>query len=181
MFSFIAVYSFAAESDIIDASYQKCIHGLHPQPSGGPFSVFLFCDDALGSNIGIILTERGAGPGDIKLDYPKVWRWEESNRFWQDRTWAADVVNFAWSPSKRYLYVATSRIYGDGGFFKIDLREHTYQRLIPRPDAPYKSQLGGGYRTRIENIDSENKKITVAISLYGQEEVQIATEVFPLE
>lgn len=177
-----AGYSLAADSSIVEASRQKCIHGLHPQPNNGPFSVFLFCDDALGSNIGIILTERGAGPGNMPLFEEKVWHtWDTINRFWQDRKWAADVVNFVWSPSQRYLYVATSGIYGDGGFFKIDLREHTYKRLMPSPNAPYKSQLADMYDTRIKSIDSKNKKITVDISLIDPKEKRVATEVFPFE
>jgi hypothetical protein len=177
-----AGYSLAAEPGIVEASSQKCTHGLHPQPNNGPFSVFLFCDDALGSNIGIILTERGAGPGNVPLNDQKVWQtWDTVNRFWQDRKWAADVINFVWSPSQRYLYVATSGIYGDGGFFKIDLREHTYQQLMPSPNAPYKFQLKDMYYTRIRTIDLKNKKIVVEISLWDRKEERVATEVFPFE
>jgi len=131
----------AGENQLVDAAGASCKHGLHPQPNAGPFAVFLFCDDALASNIGIILTERGAGPGNVPLNELRLWHtWDTVNRFWQDREWASGVINFAWSPSQRYLYVATSSIYGDGGFFKIDLREHTHKRLIPQPKSKYEPQ-----------------------------------------
>ncbi|MBI5483653.1 MAG: hypothetical protein HY888_04215 [Deltaproteobacteria bacterium] len=63
--------SVSAEERLVDVA-PKCKHGLHSQPNKGPFSVFLFCDDALGANIGIILTERGAGPGNVPLNEMKV-------------------------------------------------------------------------------------------------------------
>jgi len=46
---------------LIQAQSKNYQHRLHSQPNKGPFSVFLFCDDALGSNIGVILTEPGGG------------------------------------------------------------------------------------------------------------------------
>ncbi len=181
MFSLLTTHSLAAEPVILDVFGNKCIHGLHPQPNGGPFSVFVFCDDALGSNIGIILTERGAGPGNMKLTEKKVWsKWDTDNRFWQDRIWAADVINLAWSPSQRYLYVATSDTYGDGGFFKIDLLDHTFQRLMVGSDVPYKPQLAHGYYTRIVGIDLKTGEITVAVS-HSKNGVLVATEVLPFE
>jgi hypothetical protein len=130
-------------------------------------SQFLFCDDALGANIGIILTERGAGLGNVPLNEMKVWpNWEPTKRFWQEDKWAADVTSFAWGPSQRYLYVTTSGIYGDGGLFKIDLREHSYQRLLPNGQAKYKSLSPHQFFTKIINADSKAKKIKVRISLY---------------
>ncbi len=80
--------AFAKDSPtyLIQASPKYCRHGLHVQPNGGSFSVFLFCDDAVGSNIGVILTEPGAGPGKIRLTGTKVWdKWDTNNRFWQER------------------------------------------------------------------------------------------------
>lgn len=172
----------SAEERLVDASHAKCKHGLHTQPNKGPFSIFLFCDDALGSNIGIILTERGAGPGNVPLNEMKVWpNWEPTKRFWQDDKWAADVINFAWGPSQRYMYVATSGIYGDGGFFKIDLREHSYQRLLPNGGAKYKSLSPHQFLTRIVNADSKAKKLTVKISYVDSKDEQIATETFLFE
>jgi hypothetical protein len=170
------------DSLLVEAFGPQCKHGLHQQPKNGAFSVFLFCDDALGTNIGIILTERGAGPGPTPLPETREWRrWDTTNRFWQDRKWAADIVNFAWSPSQRYLYVATSGIYGDGGFFKLDLRERTFERLIPKSNSKYSSQLADMFFTKIKKIDEQRKQILVDISLYDPKEEKVATEVILLE
>jgi hypothetical protein len=185
IFLFIAVMGPSLASDnslIINVFGSQCKHGLYQQPSNGAFSVFVFCDDALGTNIGIILTERGAGPGPTPMSETKEWLyWDTVNRFWQDRKWAADVMNFAWSPSFRYLYVATSEIYGDGGFFKIDLRERTFERLIPKPNSKYNSQLRSGFYTKIKNIDKQKKEIVVDIFSYDSKETKVATEVIALE
>jgi hypothetical protein len=168
---------------LIQASQTPCKHGLHPQPKGGPFSVFLFCDGALGSNIGVILTERGAGPGKIELSRTNVWdkwKWDTNDRFWQEKEWATDVENFAWSPSFRYIYAATSGIYGDGGFFKLDLKDRVFERLLPKPSANYSDQLRMGYLTKIEKLDLKKSNITAGIYLYETHKL-IARESFPLD
>ena len=59
-------------SFLVQVSPRSCTHGLHDQPNGGPFSVFVFCDDAIGVNIGVILTEPGAGPGRLQLEGTKT-------------------------------------------------------------------------------------------------------------
>ena len=167
---------------LVQARQKPCQHGLHAQPKGGPFSVFLFCDDALGSNIGVILTEPGAGPGKIELSGTKVWdKWDTNNRFWQETKWATDVVNFAWSPSFRYIYVATSGIYGDGGFFKLDLKERLSERLLPKSSAKYSFELGGGHLTKIEKVDLNKRVIIVGIYWLGQAPSLVANEEVHLE
>jgi len=171
-----------SSSYLIQAQFEKCQHGLHPQPNGGPFSVFLFCDDALGSNIGVILTQPGAGPGNIKLNDDQIWnQWDTSDRFWQDNLWATDVVNFLWSPSLRYLYVATSGVYGDGGFFKLDLQAHVSECVLPDTSENYFSGLKTGYLTSIEKVDTKNEVITIGIYSYDETRTLIATEDIPLE
>ena len=167
---------------LIQAQSKNCQHRLHPQPNKGPFSVFLFCDDALGSNIGVILTEPGGGPGALKRTGDMVWnKWYTNDRFWQDKLWATDVVNFLWSPSLHYLYVATSGIYGDGGFFKLDLKERSSSRLLPYPLAKYLNRLEDGYFTKIEKVDIENKLIIVGIYVYDYDLTLVVQEEIPLE
>jgi hypothetical protein len=167
---------------LIQAQFENCQHRLHPQPDKGPFSVFLFCDDALGSNIGVILTEPGGGPGAMKLTGDMVWdKWYTNDRFWQDKLWATDVVNFLWSPSLRYLYVATSGVYGDGGFFRLDLMKRSSIRLLPDPSVKYKHHLEGGYFTQIEKVDLENDHIIVGIYLYDETATLVAREEILLE
>jgi hypothetical protein len=175
-------FSQKSSSYLIQAQFENCQHGLHAQPNGGPFSVFLFCDDALGSNIGIILTQPGAGPGKIKLTSEQIWdQWDTNDRFWQDNLWATDVVNFLWSPSLRYLYVATSGIYGNGGFFKLDLKARVSECVLPDTSAKYFSRLKTSYTTRIEKVDTKNALITIGIYSYDETRMLIATEVTPLE
>ena len=109
-----------ADEYLIKALGNKCKHGLHKQPGGGPFSVFLFCDDALASNIGVINTQPAAGPGNIQLSPTKIWdKWYTYDRFWQDRSWATDVNSFAWSPDLKYLYIAFLYNHGQIGTLSV--------------------------------------------------------------
>lgn len=153
---------------LVHVSPRSCTHGLHAQPNDGPFSVFVFCDDALGVNIGVILTEPGSGPGKLKLEGTKTWdKWNNTDRFWQDSTWAADVTSFAWSPSYRYLYIATSAIYGDGGVFKLDLKNKKSSR-IPNSEFGNHSNLidsKGIFKTTITEFDVNTNKMTIELIL----------------
>ncbi|UCH22779.1 MAG: hypothetical protein JSU83_06080 [Deltaproteobacteria bacterium] len=145
---------------------KNCPHGLHQQPNGGPYSVFVFCDDAGGTNIGIILTEPGAGPGKLEIPGPiKMWYWHTYDRFWQERQWAADITSFAWSPSFKYAYVATSFIYGDGGIFKLDLINRKAHEIILIESSSYdrKSYEHGSV---IKSIDLDKKKLKISSWLY---------------
>lgn len=166
---------------VVQAQNQDCKHGLHHHPNNGPFSIFVFCDDALGTNIGLILTEPGAGPGKLKLEGTKIWDWQVNNRFWQLQEWSSDVTSFAWSPDFRYLYIATSSVYGDGSFFRLDLKNRTSKRLIPDKKAKYFNSLKNkSIRTRIVGIDKNLDKITVEIEAYWPNEETIAKEIVEL-
>ena len=165
---------FAADrsSYLVEAYGDKCKHGLHPQPNNGPFSIFLFCDDALGANIGIILTERGAGPGNIPLSEDRTWgKWDVNDRFWQDRKWATDVISFAWSPSNRYLYVLTEEIYGDQGLYRLDLRERKFVIITPHK----------GFYTRILTFDANKKKMILEVQLEPSEKPILFRESIDIE
>ena len=144
----------------------QCVQGLYPQPSGGPFSVFLFCDDALGMNIGVINTSGAAGPGKIDLPPPKNWdRWDVNDRFWQERDWATDITSFGWSPDLKYLYVATSSVYGKGGLYKLDLIKRTYTRLLPERG---KSQIAKhGYESLIISINEQTGVVTAQSTFFN--------------
>lgn len=162
--------------DVVSIESSACRHGLHPQPDGGPFSLFVFCDEALGSNIGVILTEPGAGPGSIERHGQKIWTWVPSRRFWQEPTWAADVTSFVWSPSRKFVYVATSGVYGDGGVFQLDLEHRRVTRIIPDPSARYADQLRQGFLTRIQSVDRERRIVTISVYQYHPTSTLIATE-----
>ena len=154
---------------LIKASGENCAHGLHQQPPGGPFSVFLFCDDAGGSNIGVINTEPGAGPGKIDLGESKEWKnWDLNNRFWQDPKWATDVTSFAWSPDLRFLYVATGEVYGTGSLYKLDLVARTSKKLVPDAATQKRIPKDTSTETEIKAIDVATGTLRVDLSFYNE-------------
>ena len=168
-FGAVAVGCLAAAALAADVQYltrvtaKACKHGLSPQPAGGPFSVFVFCDDAGGVNIGVINTQPGAGPGAIDIRPSREWsHWNVNDRFWQDRAWATDVTSFAWSPDLRSLYVGTSEVYGTGNLYKLDLVNRTSQVLVPKAD--WKTDPKAGHATEILGIDPKSGRITVQYS-----------------
>ena len=168
---------------LIQTTQGDCKHGLKEQPHGGPFSVFAFCGGAIGTDIGIILTEPGGMAGSLNTKQTEFWKkWKKYDRFWQDRIWSSHVINFSWSPSLRYLYVATSNIYGDGGFFKLDLANRTYKKLFPEITAPYMERIKNtAYIIEIETVDTRNKEIKIAIKLNDTQMTRVAEITLPLE
>jgi len=63
-----------AEEGVTSASPKHCNPGLHRQ-ADGPFAVMLFCEDALGSYLGIIYYQNMGAPREEK--------WNLADRFWQ--------------------------------------------------------------------------------------------------
>jgi hypothetical protein len=92
-----------------------CKQGLYEGPNR-KFAVYVFCDDALGTNIGIINTSSAAfaGPGSKKV-------WSVDTRFWQEARFSRDVRNIEWSPNGEKITVETQDIYGTGKTYVIDL------------------------------------------------------------
>jgi hypothetical protein len=90
---------------------------LHSQPNG-PFALFLFCEDALGSYISVLYANPIGAPAT-----PAPHRWRLDDRYWHDPLWGADVTSYAWAPDGKRLFVATSEIYGSGGLFELNLWE----------------------------------------------------------
>jgi len=131
---------------VLEVFPAKCRPGLHHQPDG-PFSVLVFCEDALGSHIGVIYYDN--------LTSPVADSWSLSDRFWQQPTWAADVDSLAWSPDGEFLYVATGEVYGSCGLFELDLRKRTWRRIEP-PGAP-ESTESSGVGFHILAMDTEAK------------------------
>ena len=78
-FVFLPLRCFADSLPYFVQAYPKvCQHGLHEQPKKD-FSVFLICDDALGSNICVVVTRPGVGPVEGEFPY----KWGMTKRFWQ--------------------------------------------------------------------------------------------------
>jgi hypothetical protein len=165
LLSVVAAGATAAEY-VVKAQGKDCVAGLHRQPAGGPFSVFLFCDDAAGSNIGVVNTEGAAGPGRIELPHPRTWdKWAPGNRFWQDQEWAADITSFAWAPDLKSLYVGTADIYGSGALYKLDLVRRTYATLIPKPDDRRSKDVD--YSAEITAVDMRTGEVSVSVTAQG--------------
>lgn len=163
----------AADDLVVKAAAKDCKQRLYQQPNGGPFSVFLFCDDALGSNIGVVNTSGGAGPGRIELGPTKEWsKWNVNDRFWQDSIWATDVTSFAWSIDLKSLYVATSEIYGTGAVYRLDLISRTFTTLLPdcRKSSKY------GCRAEIMGVDRSTGAVSVAVEFFDQVAQKSATK-----
>jgi hypothetical protein len=96
-----------------------CKRGSHIQPQG-PFGVYVFCDDALGTNIAVFYPELGE---------PRFEKWTLTRRFWQDGPWSADVSALGWVPNRNLLVVTTSEIYGTGAVYLLNLEIQIYTEL----------------------------------------------------
>lgn len=100
---------------IIDVFGKKCSHGENMPTIDSPkFTAYIFCDDGLGTQIGIILSEKGGGDHSSKL-------WQINHRFWQEGLWMTDVKQLVWSDDGNYLYVVTSEVYSDESLYELDL------------------------------------------------------------
>jgi hypothetical protein len=108
-----------------ESIYPKlCKDGLHRQPKG-QFGVYVFCDDAQGTNIAVVHLY----PGDSEFE-----KWPIARRFWQGEPWALDVSSIGWVPNKNLLVVATSEIYGEGNVFLLDLESQESTVLLSPKD-----------------------------------------------
>lgn len=109
---------------LITVSPDKCKNGLIEGPDK-QFSVFVFCDDASGTSIGIIKSSPGGGvykpDGSISENSYNVWPLE--GRFWQDRAWCLDVESIKWSKDGLMLIINTSSVYGTGKQYILDLAQ----------------------------------------------------------
>jgi hypothetical protein len=140
---------------------------MYKQPNG-PMSLILFCDAALGTNIGLVYYDSPEAPVSLhfynkltqaeKEAYYKIW--SLANRMWQEPIWASDVTSYAWGPDGTKLYVATSGIYGSGALYELDLIRKKYKQIAPTGrvalDAP-----GPGYV--ITRMDKEKSRLSYVL------------------
>ena len=99
--------------EVVDVSSVVCVPGTHHQP-GGVFAVQVFCDAGLATNIAVFLAHM-ARP--LEGGYGLI------RRYWQGEAWGRDVTSFAWVGTGDILFVATAGIDGQGGVWRLDLRE----------------------------------------------------------
>jgi len=157
-----------AQEHVVKAKGASCKQRLYDQPGGGPFAVFLFCDDAAGSNIGVVNVASGAGPGKIKLAGDKRWdMWAPNARFWQDVEWATDVTSFAWSADLKYLYVGTSSVYGTGGLYRLDLVNRTSMMVMPSTGGTSGQVDGTAHATEIVGYDRNSGMVEVDVQTFA--------------
>src|SRR5438874_12393951 len=103
--------AYGADTSIENIAGTACRTGVHQQTKG-PFAVFVFCDDAEGTNIAVFYSELGD---------PRFEKWTLARRFWQSEKWGADVQSIAWMPNRNFLVVSTSEMYGTGAVYLLDL------------------------------------------------------------
>jgi hypothetical protein len=135
-----------------------CSQGLYRAPSG-PFSAFLFCNAALGDSLGLVFE-------GFHMAMPAKGNWDTSKRFWQEEPFSDEVTSFAWSKDGMFLYVGTSGIYGDGGFFELDLMNQKVKRLYPvdSKDKAPKTE----YASFISKHDPKAGKLEFVVIEYGR-------------
>ncbi|MFK7825047.1 MAG: hypothetical protein AB8G05_12905 [Oligoflexales bacterium] len=148
----LSTSSFLYANLIIDLSAKKCKHGLNNPPKGA-FAIFIFCDDALGTQIGVILQKPGVGPAASKD------QWSTYNRFWQDDLAMSDVIQIFWSKSGNFLYVVTSEIYSDGSLYELDLNKRITNKLIDGKSQKSEISMKKAYLGFIYSNDGKKFKI----------------------
>lgn len=93
-----------------------------------PFAVWVFCEDAQATHLGVVYAGHMTSPSDGA--------WQITDRFWQSSDWASDVHTFAWSKDGERLYVSTGAVYGTSSLFELSLRERKARKLSgPHPDS----------------------------------------------
>ncbi len=108
-----------AEINITPIHPKVCKQGVHEQPNG-LFAIYVFCDDALGTNIAVFLN---------KMRAPVVQNYNLGNRFWQNQEWSLDVISFAWLPDNMIL-LSTSAINGTGSVYLLNPAQKVARVLV---------------------------------------------------
>jgi hypothetical protein len=141
-------------AELVLAYPKVCKHGLHLQPGTGKFAVVLFCDDAVGSNLGIVCYLPGC-------EEPP---WSLSDRFWQDEAWATDVTAFAWDRNGKCLYISTSGVYGTGDVFALNLSVRRYVKV----SVPLNGKLleKGTYNSKLKAMDTGKSILTYDVEYF---------------
>ena len=116
----------------------KCVTGFYRYP-GHPFTVALFCEDALGAYMSVVHL------GPIGAPATQNGRWTLKDRYWHDPLWGSDITGFKWKKDGTHLGVSTSPIYGSGGFFELDLKSRTVKQILPKEAAVSVHKPGPGY------------------------------------
>jgi hypothetical protein len=127
-----------AKVEAVQVYPKVCKQGEYEQPNGY-FSIYVFCDDAAGTNVSVFAKNMHnpvLGPSD---------NYKLGKRFWQDEPWSYDVVSFAWL-NKSQLLLSTSGIYGSGSVYILNLVEKTFEVIYEDRGAVIEiKEVGRGY------------------------------------
>lgn len=106
-------------SEAVQISPKFCKPDVHRQPEG-VFSLYVFCDDALGTNVAVYLHKLGA---------PLSGKYDLGTRFWQGEKWSYDVTSYSWIGMNELL-LTTSAIYGSGSVYLLELETQTHKEVL---------------------------------------------------
>ncbi len=115
------------ESSGVPVSGRNCAAGPHVSPEGGPFAFFLFCDDALGTQMAVL---------SVSMSVPQAQAWSLADRVWQQAAWATDVVSVAWLEQGKALLVITGYVYGNASIYRLVLPTREVVRIFPSARVP---------------------------------------------
>lgn len=147
-----------ANADPFKEIYPRvCEPGVHNQPKGD-FAIFVFCDDAAGTNISVFL--KNYGPNMVSP-------YSVSTRFWQDSRWGADVMAYYWVPDSNKLLVLTSPVYGSGSLYALDLEIQKSSVLYESIDElcieDIRHSEGKGYSILLNNCTGQGETVEVTL------------------
>jgi len=155
IFTLIFSGTVLSENFVVKVSPQYCVDGVHQQLNG-PFAIYVFCDDALGSNISVFLKDLGA---------PFSGKYSLGSRFWQGQLWSNDVTSFVWLENRTELLVATSGGYGTGALYLLNLNEQESKILfkVENADIQLLKVKGNDIDLKYENSSGKYQVVKIAM------------------
>ncbi len=146
-----------AKIEVTQISGRYCKQGEYQQPNGY-FSIYVFCDDALGTNIAVFAKDMHnpvLGPSR---------QYDLGKRFWQGEPWSYDAISFAWL-DKSKLLLSTSGIYGSGSVYILNLLEKESNVIYKDPGAVIEINEVGNDYVLIEMEGPDNTIIKKRIAM----------------
>ena len=138
----------------IEIGPKECKQQIYHQPNG-PFALNVFCEDALGSHIGIVYYKN--------MSQPIKDAWQITDRYWQLSEWGSDATSFCWDPSGNYLFISTSAIYGSGKVFVLDLYNRIATEIFPKNKSVLLAD-GGICLTNLKSVDFRNRIVQIEVT-----------------
>ncbi len=138
----------------IEIGPKECKQRIYHQPNG-PFALNLFCEDALGSHIGIVYYKN--------MSQPIKDAWQITDRYWQLSEWGSDATSFCWDPSGKNLFISTSAIYGSGKVFVLDLYNRVTTEIYPKTKSVLPTD-DGICLTNLKSVDFKKRIVTIEVT-----------------